>query len=125
MEEDDAFWVMATIVEDILPASYYSSTLLGIQADQRVMQTLIGNYLTAIDETLKTHDIELSLISLNWFLTLFANVVNMRVLFRWEQSSAMLNRMRIKLIILFQNLGLVFLRWFTCTVSSIIGHVKG
>lgn len=29
LEEEDAFWLMATIVEDLLPASYYSSTLLG------------------------------------------------------------------------------------------------
>lgn len=29
MEEEDAFWMLSTIVEDILPASYYSSTLLG------------------------------------------------------------------------------------------------
>lgn len=85
LEEEDSFWMMATIVEDILPASYYSSTLLGIQADQRVMQTLIGNYLTAVDETLKSHDIELSLITLHWFLTLFASVVHMKILLRiWD-----------------------------------------
>lgn len=30
MEEEDAFWTMATIVEDLLPASYYSSTLVGM-----------------------------------------------------------------------------------------------
>lgn len=30
LEEEDAFWMMATIVEDLLPASYYSSTLLGM-----------------------------------------------------------------------------------------------
>lgn len=29
LEEENAFWLMATIVEDLLPASYYSSTLLG------------------------------------------------------------------------------------------------
>lgn len=29
MEEEDAFWMLSTIVEDILPASYYSSTLIG------------------------------------------------------------------------------------------------
>ncbi|XP_055609393.1 small G protein signaling modulator 3 homolog [Uranotaenia lowii] len=84
-EEEDAFWMMATIVEDLLPASYYSSTLLGIQADQKVMQTLIGNYLTVVDETLKSHDIELSLITLHWFLTLFASVVHMKILLRiWD-----------------------------------------
>lgn len=82
LEEEDSFWMMATIVEDLLPASYYSSTLLGIQADQRVMQTLISNYLTVVDEALKRHDIELSLITLHWFLTLFANVVHMKILLR-------------------------------------------
>ena len=76
---------MATIVEDLLPASYYSSTLLGIQADQRVMQTLISNYLSSVDESLKCHDIELSLITLHWFLTIFANVVHMKILLRiWD-----------------------------------------
>ncbi|XP_037039630.1 small G protein signaling modulator 3 homolog [Bradysia coprophila] len=85
LEEEDAFWMMATIVEDLLPASYYSSTLLGIQADQRVMQTLISNYLTVVDDALKNHDIELSLITLHWFLTLFANVVHMKILLRiWD-----------------------------------------
>uniref|UniRef100_A0A1B0BJ03 Rab-GAP TBC domain-containing protein n=1 Tax=Glossina palpalis gambiensis TaxID=67801 RepID=A0A1B0BJ03_9MUSC len=80
MEEENAFWMMATIGEDLLPASYYSSTLLGIQVDQRVMQTLIASYLTAVDETLRRHDIERSLITLHWFLTLFANVVHMKIL---------------------------------------------
>lgn len=82
IEEEDAFWMMATIVEDLLPASYYSSTLIGIQADQRVMQTLIANYLSVVDDTLKMHDIELSLITLHWFLTIFANVVHMKILLR-------------------------------------------
>lgn len=85
LEEEDSFWMLATIVEDLLPASYYSSTLLGIQADQKVMQTLIGNYLTAVDDALKSHDIELSLITLHWFLTLFAGVVHMKILLRiWD-----------------------------------------
>jgi small G protein signaling modulator 3 len=76
---------MANLFEDLLPASYYSSTLLGIQADQLVMQTLIGNYLPQVDETLKSHDIELSLITLQWFLTLFASVVHMKILLRiWD-----------------------------------------
>lgn len=82
LEEEECFWLMATIVEDLLPASYYSSSLLGIQADQRVLQTLISNYLPAIDDKLKQHDIEVSLISYQWFLTLFASVVHMKILLR-------------------------------------------
>lgn len=38
-----------------------------------------------VDETLKNHDIELSLITLHWFLTLFASVVHMKILLRiWD-----------------------------------------
>ncbi|XP_014211872.1 small G protein signaling modulator 3 homolog isoform X2 [Copidosoma floridanum] len=85
LEEEDAFWMLATIVEDLLPASYYSSTLIGIQADQRVLRSLITNYLPNIDQILTQHDIELSLITLNWFLTLFASVVHMKILLRlWD-----------------------------------------
>ena len=57
----------------------------GIQADQRVLRTLVSNYLPDIDHVLVQHDIELSLISLNWFLTLFASVVHMKILLRiWD-----------------------------------------
>ena len=31
MEEEDAFWMLCCIIEDLLPASYYSSTLIGVQ----------------------------------------------------------------------------------------------
>jgi len=31
VEEEDAFWLMCTIVEDLVPTSYYSSTLIGVQ----------------------------------------------------------------------------------------------
>ncbi|KAG1703654.1 Small G protein signaling modulator 3 [Nymphon striatum] len=85
MEEEEAFWMMCTIVEDLLPASYYSSTLIGVQADQRVLRTLICSYLTDVDVVLKEHDIELSLITLHWFLTVFASVVHMKILLRiWD-----------------------------------------
>lgn len=85
LEEEETFWMMATIVEDLLPASYYSSTLLGVQADQKVLRTLITNYLPDTDKLLIQHDIELSLISLHWFLTLFASVVHMKILLRiWD-----------------------------------------
>ncbi|XP_060572376.1 small G protein signaling modulator 3 homolog [Ruditapes philippinarum] len=88
MEEEDTFWMMCAIIEDLLPASYYSSTLLGIQADQRVLRQLITSYLPDTDLVLKEHDIGKiieSEIGLHWFLTLFASVVHMKVLLRlWD-----------------------------------------
>ncbi|XP_044796769.1 small G protein signaling modulator 3 isoform X7 [Bubalus bubalis] len=85
LEEDDAFWMMCAIIEDLLPASYFSTTLLGVQTDQRVLRHLIVQYLPRLDRLLQEHDIELSLITLHWFLTAFASVVHIRLLLRlWD-----------------------------------------
>ena len=57
----------------------------GIQADQRVLSALISTYLPELASLLEQHDIELSLITLNWFLTVFASVVHVRILLRvWD-----------------------------------------
>ncbi|XP_016043775.1 small G protein signaling modulator 3 isoform X2 [Erinaceus europaeus] len=85
LEEEDAFWMMCAIIEDLLPASYFSTTLLGVQTDQRVLRHLIVQYLPRLDRLLQEHDIELSLITLHWFLTAFASVVHIKLLLRlWD-----------------------------------------
>ena len=85
MEEEDSFWMMAAVVEEILPASYFSPSLLGAQADQLVLRGLIASVLPAVDRVLTRHDIELSLITLNWFLTMFSSVLHVKLLVRlWD-----------------------------------------
>ncbi|CAG0887153.1 unnamed protein product [Cyprideis torosa] len=85
MDEETAFWMMCAAIEDLLPPSYYSNSLLGIQADQRVLRELIGSFLPAVDAILKEHDMDIGLITVNWFLTLFASVLQMKVLVRiWD-----------------------------------------
>ncbi|XP_071448205.1 small G protein signaling modulator 3 homolog [Hetaerina americana] len=85
MGEEDTFWMMCAIIENLLPASYHHSTLIGIQADQHVLRSFIANYLPDVDAALSKHDLDLSLITLNWFLTFFASVVHMKVLLRiWD-----------------------------------------
>uniref|UniRef100_A0A8C5EHC6 RUN and TBC1 domain-containing protein 3 n=1 Tax=Gouania willdenowi TaxID=441366 RepID=A0A8C5EHC6_GOUWI len=85
LEEEDVLWMMCALIEDLLPPSYFSSTLLGVQTDQRVLRQLIVQYLPNLDHLLQEHDIELSLITLHWFLTSFAGVVDIRLLLRiWD-----------------------------------------
>ncbi|XP_028935119.1 small G protein signaling modulator 3 isoform X2 [Ornithorhynchus anatinus] len=85
LEEEDAFWMMCAIIEDLMPASYFSTTLMGVQTDQRVLRHLIVQYLPRLDKLLQEHDIELSLITLHWFLTAFASVVHIKLLLRiWD-----------------------------------------
>ncbi|XP_062336454.1 small G protein signaling modulator 3 isoform X1 [Osmerus eperlanus] len=85
LEEEDVLWMMCALVEDLLPPAYFTSTLLGVQTDQRVLRQLLVQYLPRLDRLLQEHDIELSLITLHWFLTSFASVVDIRVLLRiWD-----------------------------------------
>ncbi|XP_067928189.1 small G protein signaling modulator 3 homolog isoform X1 [Watersipora subatra] len=82
LEEEDAFWLACTVIEDMLPASYFSSALLGVQADQRILVELIASYLPELSDLLRRYDVEISLISLHWFLTIFAGVIHQRILLR-------------------------------------------
>lgn len=57
LEEEDALWMMCALIEDLLPPAYFSSTLLGVQTDQRVLRQLIVQYLPRLDHLLQEHDI--------------------------------------------------------------------
>ncbi len=58
MEEETAFWMMCSIIEDILPPSYFSAdSLLGVQADQRVLCELVSVFLPRVESILQQHDV--------------------------------------------------------------------
>ena len=83
--EDDVFWMMAAVMEDLLPSSYFSSNLWGAQADQAVLGSLVTSLLPGLASVLASHNIELSLISLHWFLTLFSSALHIKILVRvWD-----------------------------------------
>ena len=45
----------------------------------------IFSFISALDTLLQEHDIELSLITLNWFLTLYSSVLHIRIIMRlWD-----------------------------------------
>ena len=41
LEEEESYWMMCAIIEDLLPASYYSSTLIGVQVSRPTALGLI------------------------------------------------------------------------------------
>uniref|UniRef100_H2ZEX4 RUN and TBC1 domain-containing protein 3 n=1 Tax=Ciona savignyi TaxID=51511 RepID=H2ZEX4_CIOSA len=93
MKEEDAFWMMCSTFDHLLPSSYYRHNLCGVHADQRVLRQLVAQYLPNVEKSLNDHDIgiignnifKLSLITLHWFITLFAGVLHIKVLLRvWD-----------------------------------------
>ena len=84
-KEEDVFWMMISIIEDLLPASYYSSNLWGAQADQKVLQSLMTTVLPDLASVLAQHNIDLSLVSLHWFITIFSSALHIKILVRvWD-----------------------------------------
>jgi hypothetical protein len=47
-----------------------------------VLRGLIATYLPPVESLMQEHDIELSLITLNWFLTLYSSVLHIKLLLR-------------------------------------------
>ena len=73
--------MMCSIVEDLLPGQYYSVSLYGVQVDIRIFRHLIEEYLPNIHELFNQHDIDLTLIYFQWFLTLYSNVFHVKFIF--------------------------------------------
>lgn len=85
MEEEDVFWTMSAIIEDLVPASYFSTNLIGVHADQRVLRQLLVQFVPSLDKLLSEHDIEISLITMHWFMTILAGVIHTKILLRiWD-----------------------------------------
>uniref|UniRef100_A0A7E4V5X8 RUN and TBC1 domain-containing protein 3 n=1 Tax=Panagrellus redivivus TaxID=6233 RepID=A0A7E4V5X8_PANRE len=83
--EENAFWIMCALIEDILPPSFYSHSLLGLQADERVIKHLMCIHTPELVDLIKKNDIDISAVIINWLLTVFASVFPIKTLLRlWD-----------------------------------------
>lgn len=82
---EDAFWVLATMIEDILPEHYYDQHLLTSRADQSVLRAYVGEILPKLSAHLDELGIELEALTFQWFLSVFTDCLSAEALFRvWD-----------------------------------------
>ncbi|KAI5954937.1 GYP2 [Candida jiufengensis] len=81
MSEEQAFWYLNVICERILPG-YYSKTMFGTLLDQRVFESLVQQTMPMLWDHITKNDIQLSVVSLPWFLSLYFSSLPLVFAFR-------------------------------------------
>lgn len=81
MSEEQAFWTLNVICSRIVPG-YYSKTMYGTLLDQRVFESLVQDMMPVLQEHIVKYDIQLSVVSLPWFLSLYLSSMPLVFAFR-------------------------------------------
>ncbi|KFY31036.1 hypothetical protein V493_01459 [Pseudogymnoascus sp. VKM F-4281 (FW-2241)] len=82
---EDAFWLLTSIIENILPQGYYDHSLLASRADQQVLRHYVAELLPKLSKHLDELGIELEALTFQWFLSVFTDCLSAEALFRvWD-----------------------------------------
>ncbi|KAK6225408.1 TBC domain-containing protein [Colletotrichum tabaci] len=82
---EDAFWILTSIIENILPSGYYDHFLLASRADQQVLRQYVAEVLPKLSQHLDDLGIELEALTFQWFLSVFTDCLCAEALFRvWD-----------------------------------------
>ena len=87
LSEEDAFFSLCTVVEDLMPPDYYTreNDILGARVDQLVYSTLLGSRLPRLAGHLLDLGCPISLFSIQWFMCLFAKDLPLALTLRvWD-----------------------------------------
>ena len=81
MSEAQAFFLLSALCDRLLPG-YYSTTMYGTLLDQRVFESLVEKTMPILWDHLVKSDVQLSVVSLPWFLSLYINSMPLVYAFR-------------------------------------------
>ncbi|VDO90306.1 unnamed protein product, partial [Schistosoma mattheei] len=79
LRKEDAFWCLIAILERFLPENYFNSGLIDAQVDQLVLKEIVNEKLPRLSSHLKRLGIDISAVTLNWFLAVFYDSVPFEV----------------------------------------------
>ncbi|XP_057955278.1 uncharacterized protein LOC131149145 [Malania oleifera] len=70
--EEDAFWMLAVLLENVLVNDCYTNNLSGCHVEQRVFKDLLAKKCPMIAAHLEALEFDVSLVATEWFLCLFS-----------------------------------------------------
>ncbi len=81
MSESQAFFLLSALCDRLVPG-YYSTTMYGTLLDQKVFESLVERTMPILWDHLVKSDVQLSVVSLPWFLSLYINSMPLVFAFR-------------------------------------------
>ena len=99
MEPEETFWTLVAITETYSGSDYFDQNLSGAQADQETLKDLIHEKLPSLYAHLRSLDIDLTTVSLNWFLSLFFDALPFEVSLRTPSLLYGIPRLNLDLVI--------------------------
>lgn len=81
MDEEDAFWLMRTTIENVLPNDYYTPGMQGVRADERILLQILENRFSKIYLHLQKFDINMKGFIVAWFMSVYINILPLEVNF--------------------------------------------
>jgi hypothetical protein len=84
MDEEEAFWVLTAVVEELTP-NYHTRSMAGSRADQRVFADLVQQKLPTLFQHMHALGVDFEPFTLKWFLCLFLNTLPFEPVLRiWD-----------------------------------------
>ncbi|KAH9279210.1 TBC1 domain family member 2B [Echinococcus granulosus] len=75
LDKETTFWLLVLIVERYFPQKYFNEGLIAAQADQIVLRDLIAKYCPRIAKAMQELEVDISTITLNWFIAVYVSTV--------------------------------------------------
>ncbi|WLF80531.1 GTPase activating protein (GAP) [Lodderomyces elongisporus] len=81
MSEEQAFWCLNVLCDRLVPG-YYSKTMYGTLLDQKVFESLVQKTMPMLWDHIVKNDIQVSVVTLPWFLSLYLSSMPLVYAFR-------------------------------------------
>jgi len=80
--EEEAFWLLCAIIEDLLPENYYTKTMFGAHVDSRVFKDLITIKFPKIATHMDKINVMLPMLCTGWFCCLYSQATPITTVLR-------------------------------------------
>eukprot|EP01125_Pyxidicula_operculata_P019926 TRINITY_DN725_c0_g1_i1.p1 TRINITY_DN725_c0_g1~~TRINITY_DN725_c0_g1_i1.p1 ORF type:complete len:643 (-),score=183.89 TRINITY_DN725_c0_g1_i1:231-2159(-) len=86
LQEELSFWMLCTVIEDILPSNYYAVDLMGVRIDVYAFRKMFHQRLPKLAKHFDLLGVDCGTFITSWFLCLFITILPMEAAMRFLDS---------------------------------------